>query len=143
MYSPSWAAVTAATGSILMSVTSFAFSLIKLTISTLSTTGLVSGITHTVVNPPLAAALAPVLIVSLYSYPGSLKCTCRSISPGITKHPAASIILSASSLISLSTLRIIPSSNKISLTSSVLLAGSITRPFLISVFIIISIPASI
>ncbi|SCU54344.1 Uncharacterised protein [Staphylococcus aureus] len=41
--------------------------------STESGTGLVLGIGHTVVNPPLAAALVPVSIVSLYSPPGSRK----------------------------------------------------------------------
>ena len=105
------------------------------TISTLSIAGLVLGIGHTVVNPPLAAALAPVLIVSLCSKPGSLKCTCRSTSPGITIQPLASITVSAALSISFATSAITPSSTRISLMSSVLLAGSITLPFLINILI--------
>ena len=34
------------------------------------------------VNPPAAAAIVPVWIVSLYKKPGSLKCTCTSAKPG-------------------------------------------------------------
>ena len=56
-------------------------------------TGFVFGIGHILVTPPWAAASQPVLIVSLYSKPGSLKCTCRSIKPGITTLPKASISL--------------------------------------------------
>ena len=52
--------------------------------STVSGTGRVLGIGHTVVNPPRAAAFVPVSIVSLCSPPGSLKCTCTSTSPGAT-----------------------------------------------------------
>ena len=37
-----------------------------------------------VVYPPCAAALQPVSIVSFCSCPGSLKCTCISINPGMT-----------------------------------------------------------
>ena len=40
--------------------------------STVSGTGRVLGIGHTVVNPPRAAAFVPVSIVSLCSPPGSL-----------------------------------------------------------------------
>ena len=64
--------VIASIGSTLISVTSFALSIIYLTISTLSIAGLVLGMAQTVVNPPLAAALAPVRIVSLCSKSGSL-----------------------------------------------------------------------
>ena len=59
--------------------------------STLSTTGFVFGIAQTVVTPPAAAAREPVMISSLYVSPGSRKCTCRSINPGITYLPFASI----------------------------------------------------
>ena len=76
--------VTAPTGSTLVSPTFLPFSIMYLTVSTLSTTGLVLGIQQTVVNPPFAAALLPVSISSLYVSPGSLKCTCKSINPGIT-----------------------------------------------------------
>ena len=140
IYSPSCPAVIAAIGSTLISVTSFALSIIYLTISTLSIAGLVLGMAQTVVNPPLAAALAPVRIVSLCSKPGSLKWTCKSISPGITNIPSASITFSASSVIFSATLRITPSSKRTSFTASVLLAGSNTLPPLINVFIILSFP---
>ena len=51
-----------------------------------SITGFVFGIGHIVVTPPFAAACAPVITVSLYSNPGSLKCTCKSTKPGITSY---------------------------------------------------------
>ena len=47
-------------------------------------TGFVFGIAQIVVTPPCTAALPPVSSVSLYSSPGSLRCTCRSINPGNT-----------------------------------------------------------
>ncbi len=50
-----------------------AFNLIYSTIISLSHTGLVFGMQQIVVNPPFAALLVPVAIVSLYSYPGSRK----------------------------------------------------------------------
>ena len=63
-------------------------------VSSLSTTGFVFAIHTTVVNPPFAAAFAPLNISSLYVKPGSLKWTCISISPGATTHPVASIMYS-------------------------------------------------
>ena len=81
---PAMFLVTAPTGSTLVSPTVFPLSIMYLTVSGESTTGFVFGMQHTVVNPPLAAALLPVSISSLYVNPGSLKCTCKSISPGIT-----------------------------------------------------------
>ena len=120
----------------LRSVTSSALSVTYCNISTLSITGFVLGIMHTVVYPPLAAALEPVLIVSLCSSPGSLKCALRSTSPGITIQPDASITSSAcdSSIFS-SIAAINPSLISTSITLSVLLAGSSTLPSLISMFI--------
>ena len=95
----------------------------------------------TVVNPPLAAAAAPVSISSLYSNPGSRKCTCESTRPGATTRPVASI--TATSLfssqvpspvsISFSTWIILPSSIRTSLTSSVPVIGQTTLPFFISI----------
>ncbi len=57
----------------------------------LSLTGFVLGIAHTAVKPPAAAARVPVAIVSLSSRPGSRRCVCRSMKPGHTTRPLASI----------------------------------------------------
>jgi hypothetical protein len=46
--------------------------------------GLVLGIATTVVNPPAAAARAPVAMVSFCSKPGWRRWTCRSTKPGQT-----------------------------------------------------------
>src|SRR2546425_7872934 len=46
---------------------------------------------QTAVKPPAAAARVPLAIVSLYSWPGSRRCTCMSMKPGHTHVPAASI----------------------------------------------------
>src|ERR1051326_8520560 len=59
----------------------------KPTAAWLSVTGSVFGIAQIAVNPPTAAACAPVATVSSSSFPGSRKCTCRSISPGTTTLP--------------------------------------------------------
>ena len=101
-----------------------------------SIVGFVFGIQQTVVNPPLAALLLPVSIVSLYSNPGSLKCTCKSIKPGVTHKLFASIILSASSNISSSIFFIIPSIMRTSFISSKFVLGFITLPPLINIFIL-------
>ena len=45
--------------------------------------GFVFGISKKEVIPPATAALEPLSIVSLCVSPGSLKCTCGSIPPGI------------------------------------------------------------
>ena len=82
--SPSSPAVIATSCNTFTYVSALILSLTSSNTSTQSTTGLVLGIAQIVVKPPLAAALAPVLIVSLCSCPGSLKCTWRSIRPGIT-----------------------------------------------------------
>ena len=57
----------------------------------LSFTGFVFGMQQTEVNPPAFAAAVPVAIVSLYSKPGSRRCTCMSMRPGTTSLPAASM----------------------------------------------------
>src|SRR6202521_2400933 len=56
----------------------------------LSLTGSVLAMQVTAVKPPAAAAMVPVATVSLYSWPGSRRWTCMSISPGATTSPAAS-----------------------------------------------------
>ena len=61
----------------------------------LSFTGFVFGMQQTEVKPPAFAAAVPVAIVSLYSKPGSRRCTCMSIRPGTTSLPAASMTLRA------------------------------------------------
>ena len=52
--------------------------------------GSVLGIATTAVNPPKAAALLPVSMVSDSSRPGSRRCTWRSTKPGETMQPVAS-----------------------------------------------------
>ena len=52
-----------------------------------SITGLVSGINTIEVMPPAAAALAAVLIVSRFSFPGSPEFTRISIRPGAHTRP--------------------------------------------------------
>ena len=52
--------------------------------------GSVLGMQATAVNPPQAAARAPVSMVSLCSWPGSRKWTCMSIQPWETVLPVAS-----------------------------------------------------
>ena len=44
----------------------------------------------TEVNPPRAAAAVPVAMVLLAVWPGSRRCTCKSIRPGQTTSPSAS-----------------------------------------------------
>src|SRR5258708_1176379 len=62
----------------------------KRVIEALSLTGLVLGMQQTAVNPPRAAALVPVSIVSEFSCPGSRRWTCMSMKPGATTSPVAS-----------------------------------------------------
>ncbi len=56
----------------------------------LSTGGSVLGMATTAVNPPSAAARAPLSTVSASSAPGWRRWVCRSTSPGATRHPPAS-----------------------------------------------------
>ena len=60
----------------------FIISVSSLRCGMLSGTGFKFGMAHTSVYPPLAAALDPLAIVSLYEKPGSRKCTCTSQKPG-------------------------------------------------------------
>ena len=50
----------------------------------LSEIGRVLGIGQTPVKPAATAAVSPLCRSSLYSNPGSRRCTCRSIRPGVT-----------------------------------------------------------
>ena len=54
----------------------------------LSIAGDVFGMQTTEVNPPRAAAAVPVAMFSLAVWPGSRKCTCKSIRPGQTIFPS-------------------------------------------------------
>src|SRR5215472_5233789 len=101
----------------------------------LSFMGFVLGMQQTAVKPPRAAACVPVSIVSDDSCPGSRKWACRSINPGATIKPFASNISApapAPILPAAATSWIFSPSSKRSIAASVLLAGSMTRPFLIS-----------
>ena len=61
---------------------------IQRVISAESFTGTVFGMAQTEVNPPAAAAAVPVTMVSLCDWPGSRRCTCRSMKPGATMRRA-------------------------------------------------------
>src|SRR5437763_5446807 len=113
----------------------FARSRINRVTEALSFTGFVFGMQQTAVNPPRAAAFVPLSIVSDDSCPGSRRCACRSINPGATIKPFASSISApapAPIFPAGPTSLIFSPSTKTSSAASVLLAGSITRPFLIS-----------
>ena len=58
------------------------------TVPALSIAGDVLGMQTTEVNPPRAAAAVPVAMVSLAVWPGSRRCTCKSIRPGTNHLPA-------------------------------------------------------
>src|ERR1700691_4262356 len=102
--------------------------------STESTTGIVLGMVQTEVNPPAAAAAVPVAIVSFCAWPGSRRCTCRSMKPGATMSPRASNFSSALPLILLgaATSATRPSFSSTSIDASVRGAGSMRCPPLIS-----------
>src|SRR5258708_4020041 len=112
-----------------------ALSKINRVIDALSCTGLVFGMQHTAVNPPRAADFVPDSMVSEDSWPGSRKCTCRSIKPGATIIPLASNTSASRNPANFpgapTSLTTSPSSNT-SIAASVFDPGSITRPFLIS-----------
>src|SRR5688572_28990289 len=57
----------------------------------LSIDGEVLGMHTTLVNPPAAAAFVPVAIVSFADWPGSRRCTWRSINPGAMILPVQSM----------------------------------------------------
>src|SRR5580698_3598543 len=84
------------------------------------------------VKPPAAAAREPVSMVSACSKPGSRKCTCISMKPGVTMSPVASKISAAGAERFAPTPRMRPSSIHTSTMASWPEAGSMTRPFLMS-----------
>src|SRR5207247_2926803 len=99
--------------------------------------GSVFGMHATDVKPPTAAARVPLSIDSLCSCPGSRRCTCMSTRPGQTQCPVASRTRPSEgapprpfSGKRRSAMR--PSTTRRSMRSSVFVAGSITRPPLIS-----------
>src|ERR1700723_3160973 len=98
----------------------------------LSFTGCVFGIVQTAVNPPRAAERVPVSMVSDISWPGSRRCQCRSINPGVTIFPFASKTSASGAEMSTPIFSMRSPESKTSWTESVLVAGSNTRPFLIN-----------
>src|SRR6202049_5034277 len=102
----------------------------------LSFTGRVLGMGHTAVNPPQAAARVPVSIVSEDSPPGSRRWQCKSMNPGATIRLAASKtsapLARPASWPCAATAAMRSPSSRMSRGESVPLAGSITRPLLIS-----------
>src|SRR5882724_9498229 len=106
----------------------------KRVIEALSLTGLVLGMQQTAVNPPRAAALVPVSMVSEFSCPGSRRWTCMSMKPGATTSPVASNTSApfAREIFPGAAISAMDSpSRRMSRAASVLEAGSRTRPFLI------------
>src|SRR6195256_2433223 len=103
---------------------------------TLSFSGGGVGIGDTAVNPPRAAARVPVSIVSEDSPPGSRRWQCKSMKPGATTKFAASKISApfarAASWPCGATAAMGSPSCRMSRGASVPVAGSITRPLLIS-----------
>src|SRR5260221_2843236 len=103
-------------------------------IAALSWTGLVFGMQQTAVTPPRAADFVPDSMVSEDSWPGSRKCTCRSIKPGATIIPLASNTSASrnpANFPGTPTSFTNSPSSKTSIAASVFDAGSITLPFLI------------
>ena len=94
-----------------------------------SLTGSVLGMQATAVKPPATADAAPVAIVSLCSCPGSRRCTCMSMRPGVTTQPADVDDLRRAGPAGPSpTAAITPSSMSTSRVPSIPLTGSTTRP---------------
>ena len=106
-----------------------ALSSTSLTASTQSAGGAVFGMASRVVTPPRAAAAAPVASSSLCVWPGSLRCTCRSTSPGKTVSPRRSASLSAAHVSFRPTRAILPSATSMSAVPSKPDPGSTTYPF--------------
>src|ERR1700683_3392173 len=84
------------------------------------------------VKPPAAAAREPVSMVSACSNPGSRRCTCISMKPGVTTSPLASKSSVPAAERFAPTPRMTPSSIQTSAVPSWPEAGSMTRPFLMS-----------
>src|SRR5437879_1857747 len=95
----------------------------------LSVTGSVFGIAQIAVNPPAAAARAPLATVSSSSLPGSRRCTCRSTRPGVTTLPFTLRTTAPSGAFKpRPTLAIFPSSINTSAAPSRSRLGSMTCP---------------
>src|SRR5690606_18232043 len=78
---------------------------------------------------PATPARPPEAMSSLYSWPGSRRCTCRSTKPGATQQPAASITSASPSSAGAEPIAAMrPPSTRRSVISSRSLAGSSTRP---------------
>ena len=119
---------TAPIGYTRASPASRALSLMRSVIAAWSLTGSVFGMQATAVNPPATAAAAPVAIVSLCSCPGSRRCTCMSMRPGVITVPAGSAITVAPSTgRSLPTAATTPLSIRTSNSPSRPFRGSTTR----------------
>ena len=100
-----------------------------------SMVGLVFGMAQMVVNPPAAAALVPLAIVSLSSKPGSRRWQCRSTKPGAmtipltstSRSPLATAVLRLRSVpLTISRTRPLPTTT--SASSSTPCEGSTSRP---------------
>src|SRR5277367_4217539 len=98
----------------------------------LSFTGCVFGMQQTAVNPPRAAERVPVSMVSDISWPGSRRWQCRSMKPGATMRPVASNVSASGADRLAPILAMRAPSSSTSFVASVFVAGSSTRPFLIS-----------
>src|SRR5271165_733039 len=109
-------------------------STMKRVMEALSLTGLVLGMQQTTVKPPRAAARVPVSMVSEFSWPGSRRCTCISMKPGATTRPVASKTsapFAGEIFPGAAISEMVSPSSRMSRTTSILDAGSRTRPFLI------------
>src|SRR4029079_6384345 len=84
------------------------------------------------VNPPAAAARAPLSMLSEGPNPGSRRCTCISMKPGATTRPVASNTCAPAGDKLAPTPLMSPSSIHTSATASWPDAGYTHRPFLIS-----------
>src|SRR5512136_101115 len=98
----------------------------------LSLGGWVLGMQQTAVKPPATAAAVPLAMVSLYSNPGSRRCTWAPIKPGATTRPVASNTWASLSSIRSARRAIFPSAIRTLRPASKRCVGSITRPCLIS-----------
>ncbi len=135
--------VMAADGSTLTMPSALALDLTSSMMATLSMAGMVLGMATSVVTPPAAAARVPLAMVSLPSWPGSRKCTCKSTRPGMSQRPFASNIVAGPEPVEGApvawsaaepTAATLPSSIRTEVTVSTPAAGSINRALMIRVF---------
>ncbi len=96
------------------------------------------------VTPPATAAAISDSSVALYSNPGSRRHADRSMSPGATTQPLASIVrLALHPAGAVPIAATLPAAMNSVAARSIPCFGSISRPFLISIFIGAQFPASI